>query len=325
MKCRICDNRENNKTYETREMMFGYRDKFIYFECPRCECLQISEIPSDMAKYYPPDYGSFPRVSARRSINPIRKFLRKSRDTYAVFGRGVVGKLICGKFPRKILRPYNLSRLHLRRDSSILDIGCGSGLLLYTLKEIGFKNVMGIDPYIDRDIEYENGLKILKATIHSVRREWDLIMFHHSFEHIPDQLATLGVVSRSLSRDGVCLIRIPTTSSYAWRHYGVNWVQLDAPRHFYLHSVESVKILANKSNLELKEIVYDSSDFQFWGSEQYARDIPMLSARSYFKNPSNSIFSKEEIKAFEENAKVLNMENRGDQAAFYLVKRTPPA
>jgi hypothetical protein len=70
--------------------------------------------------------------------------------------------------------------------------------------------------------------------------------------------------------------------------------------------------------VKVKEIIYDSEGFQFWGSEQYRRGIPLLSARSYMTNPSQSIFSGSQIREFEDKALQLNLEKRGDQAAFYL-------
>jgi SAM-dependent methyltransferase len=319
MKCRICDNSENNKMYEAQEMMFGYRDKFIYFQCSKCSCLQISKMPSDMSKYYPSNYSSFSQTLPSQSTNPIKKFLKKSRDNFAIFNNGVIGKLIYAMFPYENLR--RLSRVHLSKNSSILDVGCGTGSFLYVLRENGFNHLLGIDPYIKSDIEYVNGLKILKKVIHNIGGKWDLIMFDHSFEHIPDPLETLQAVSRLLSAEGACLIRIPTVSSYAWDHYGVNWVQLDAPRHFFLHSIESIKLLAEKTDLNLERIVYDSTYFQFCGSEQYIKNIPFLHEQSYRINSSNSIFSKEDIKIFKKSTIKLNLENRGDQAIFYLRKR----
>lgn len=59
MKCRICGNNKNNKIYQVKEMMFGFRDKFDYFQCATCNCLQISEIPCEISKYYPDNYYSF--------------------------------------------------------------------------------------------------------------------------------------------------------------------------------------------------------------------------------------------------------------------------
>ncbi|MEM0939861.1 MAG: hypothetical protein AAGI25_08730 [Bacteroidota bacterium] len=47
-------------------------------------------------------------------------------------------------------------------DSKILDVGLGAGRLLLKLNEYGFENLTDIDPFIERDIVYENGVKIYK-------------------------------------------------------------------------------------------------------------------------------------------------------------------
>ena len=116
------------------------------------------------------------------------------------------------------------------------------------------------------------------------------------------------------------MIRIPLVSSEAWEKYGTDWVQLDAPRHFFLYSLDSLKILAEKTNFKIKEIIYDSNEAQFWGSQQYLKNIPLLAENSYGKNPAESIFSQGEIKNFKAMARELNSSSRGDQAAVYLVK-----
>lgn len=316
MKCRICDNSENNKEYEVKEMMYGFRDRFIYFQCSKCGCLQISEILSDMSKYYPSEYYSF---ALNISEHPIKIFIKNLRNNYAVFNKGIIGKFIMTGFPNESMR--SLSKVHLTKTSSILDVGCGRGILLNDLQKIGFKNLWGVDPYIpEKYIRNENGFKIIKNRVHNINGKWDLIMFHHSFEHLPNPAETLQAVSRLLANGGICLIRIPTVSSFAWEHYKTNWVQIDAPRHFFLHSVDSMRILAEENQMVLKEVVYDSMDFQFWGSEQNAKDIPSMSEQSYSINPKKSIFSSSEIKMFKQKAKKLNSENNGDQAVFYLKK-----
>lgn len=54
--CRICGNLENNRQFQVREMYFGFGEEFAYSECSACGCLQIVEIPTDMARYYPANY-----------------------------------------------------------------------------------------------------------------------------------------------------------------------------------------------------------------------------------------------------------------------------
>src|SRR2546421_7013807 len=62
--CRICGNNENNRTYLARELHLGLGDEFEYFECARCGCLQIKEIPEDLRKYNPSEYYSYRPAAA---------------------------------------------------------------------------------------------------------------------------------------------------------------------------------------------------------------------------------------------------------------------
>jgi SAM-dependent methyltransferase len=320
MICKICNNTEGNVAYDMREMMLGYKDSFTYFQCSKCKCLQILKVPADMSKYYPPNYYSLNPFSpdSLRSKRIIKRFFRKRRDSYAVFGKDLLGKLVYRFFPDAILRI--LLQLNLTKDTSILDIGSGQGCTLYSLKNIGFNNLLGIDPYIKGDIEYENGLKILKRTIYEVSGKWDIIMLHHSFEHMKEPLKDIEIISELLVKNGFCLIRIPTVSSWAWKYYGVNWVQIDAPRHFFLHSIESMNVLTKKAGLSLENVIYDSTEFQFWGSEQYIRDIPLNDIHSYKINPEKSIFSKRDIAGFRRKATELNLGKRGDSASLFFKK-----
>lgn len=316
MRCKICDNEKDNREHKVQEMMFGYKDVFYYFQCSKCNCLQIKEFPCDMSKYYPDEYYSYQPIS--KSTNRVKKFLVSFRNKYAVFNKGLIGKLLYIKYPDTALR--SLSPLPLSNVSQILDVGCGAGRLLCSLHELGFKNLLGVDPFNEKDIEYEGGLSILKKNIHEVQGRWDLIMFHHSFEHVPDPKKTLQSASDLLNPKGYCVIRIPIVSSYAWKHYGISWVQLDGPRHFFLHSLESMTIVSSRTGLDVYNVVYDSTPFQFWGSEQYIKNIPLYDKRSYGENPKKSIFSKEEIADFAKRAEELNTTKQGDQAIFYLRK-----
>ena len=179
----------------------------------------------------------------------------------------------------------------------------------------------GIDPFISEDIYYQNGVNILKKEINHVDGYFDFIMLHHSLEHMSDPLAVFENLYRILKPNRFVLIRTPLASSYAWKKYGVNWVQLDAPRHLFLHTIESMKILAHGVGFEINDIIFDSTEFQFLGSEQYMRDIPLRDERSYKVRSTEAIFSDKEIRYFKEEAAELNENGAGDQACFYLYKR----
>ena len=296
--------------------MFGTRAVFPYLECNRCECVQLVARLSDPSRHYPPEYYSFQQRGGY-----LERAARRERARYTVLHRGIFGKYLAHALPSPALE--SLGRLNLQRSERILDVGCGSGTLLFDLASIGFKHLTGVDPYIDQDIK-QGPTRILRKQVDEVEGVWDLIMLHHAFEHMKHPLTTMQSIARRLSQNGVCIIRIPTTSSDAWRHYGTNWVQLDAPRHIFLHSRCSMELLANASGLRVERIVSDSTAFQFWGSEQYMMDIPLRADCSYAVNRRRAPFTSKQIAEFRRAAASVNMRGRGDQAAFYLVPQGRP-
>lgn len=311
MKCKICGNESGNKEFLVKEMMMGLRENFSYFQCSKCDCLQIKEIPLNMSSYYPENYYSF-----KKKNSFIIDMIKRIRAEYAFVKKGFIGKIIYEKFPNEIVK--NLSVIKLTKNSRILDVGCGNGDVIRILGLIGFKNILGIDLYIDKPIDLGNGVRILKKSIGEINEKYDVIMLNHSFEHFSDPLETFFSIKRLLSPNGICMIVIPVVDSWAWKNYGINWVQLDAPRHFFLHSLKSMDVLAKKSGLTIKNTVCASTEFQFWGSEQYKKNIPLTSSTSYGIDPSESIFSKEEITSFKKKANEMNSIGMGDERAFYL-------
>ncbi|MFH2218784.1 MAG: class I SAM-dependent methyltransferase [Pseudomonadota bacterium] len=316
--CRICHNVNGNRTYRFREMMFGSEDVFEYFQCANCGCLQIKEIRDNLFKYYDDEYYSFQRPDVLFD-NVIKAFFKHQRARFCLEDINLFRRVFL-----KIYRPpdyFNwLKRVNIRFESEILDVGCGTGHLLVRMKRDGFQNLTGVDAFIKEDIYYENGVKLLKKDLSGIDGRFDFIMLHHSYEHMSDPLGTIQALYRLLKPGRYVLIRIPVASSHAWESFGENWVQLDVPRHLFLHTVKSMGLLADQSGFVLEEIVFDSTDFQFWGSEQYRRGIPLRGSRSFAENPRNSIFSKKDINGFKARAKELNEKQMGDQACFYLYK-----
>ena len=67
-----------------------------------------------------------------------------------------------------------------------------------------------------------------------------------------------------------------------------------------------------EAGLKIVRVVYDSTEFQFLGSELYLQDIPLRDERS------QSVFSPAVIQRFALEAARLNALEKGDQAAFLL-------
>jgi SAM-dependent methyltransferase len=311
--CRICDTPNNAETYLAREKMFGFGDEFTYFVCSRCGCLQIENPDIDVNRFYPEKYYSF---SAEASRSGAKVWLSRQRDASAVFSKGLVGKLLLALKPNAPLQA--LSHVQLHAETRIADVGCGAGHLLHALRSLGFTRLTGIDPNIQEDIKVGAHLHIRKAYLEQVEDEFDLIMFHHSLEHIPDQIAALSAARAMLAPNGVCLVRIPLVSSYAWRTYGTDWVQLDAPRHLFLHSVQSMEILATRTGFNINQVIHDSSEFQFWGSEALRRGIALFDLTSGEVNPVAEELSHKKRRVMRNQAQLLNRAHDGDQAIFLL-------
>jgi 2-polyprenyl-3-methyl-5-hydroxy-6-metoxy-1,4-benzoquinol methylase len=326
--CRICGAVDDHPTFTGREMMFGTREEFEYFQCKSCGCLQIADIPQDLGRFYPLNYYSL-TVTNNHRTSPLRAFLLKQRFRNAVFGRGYkLNQLLSNwiKLPElrvdtllpvaKVLQHAGIRNFSAR----FLDVGCGSGSLwLANLRTMGFRQLFGADPFINSDVNCE-GVTIFKRQINEMTGSFDLITFHHSLEHIPDQDAALASACRLLAPNGVILVRIPIVSSYAWRHYGTNWVEMDPPRHLYLHSRESIRLLAEKSGLDLYATICDSLELEFYGSEQYLRDIPLTAKNSYWLNHDNQIFTQEEIEGFKDMARQVNEQDESGRACFFFRK-----
>ena len=308
--CRICDNETKNIPYTGIEMMLDTKDEFTYFKCDVCGCLQIANIPDNIEKYYP---------SAYYSMNIQTTFKNKIALLLSKLNRVTILKKVnfVGHLAYLYNKYYKNAFPWFRRDicnfnSKILDIGCGTGYLLNDMNLLGFKNLTGIDPYISEDIIYPNGVKIFKQDIYKIDKTFDFVMLNHSFEHMTEPSKVCSKLASIINPDGIIMIRIPIIDCYAWRKYKMNWFQVDAPRHFFLHSVKSIELLAKAAGLRVDQVTFDSNENQLYFSEKYSKGNAGLSKDDETLNAS--------IKDFKAQAKKLNQTHDGDQACFYLKK-----
>jgi len=276
-KCRICDWEGETELIQAREMMIGTRQKFDYFVCPICSCLQIDKVPENLGEYY-------------------------NNSTYYSFGKPDGSKM----------------DIEEKTKNRILDVGCGAGAFLCQLYREGHVNLTGCDPYLEDDIEYENGVKIYAKTIHEMEGEYDVIYMMDSFEHVLDPHEVFESVHRLLAPQGLFFLRLPVFPNIAYDMFGADWYQLDAPRHICLHSTKSLDVLAQKHNFVLAESKWTSGGWMIERSYMYKKDIPFWEqTEEMFDN----FFPPEVHKEIIKNAAVANENKYGDHADFIYYKK----
>jgi len=295
--------------------MFGLRETFEYVQCSKCGSIQISNPPADYSEYYPKDYMAF----AFDNVSEIKQFLKTARFRYSFYGKGLFGKLL-QKFRRSPEIGKFISQTKTNLTDSVLDVGSGEGELLFQMYKIGFSNLTGVDPYICFDKEPFSGLKFVKNNLSQIKDRFDLIMFNHSLEHVLNPRTELLYATELLNPGKYILVRLPVAGGFAFRKYGTDWIQWDSPRHVSIPTEKGMRVLAADLGLTVENVVYESWAFQFWGSEQNMRDIPLHDERSLWLYSKSRIFSKKQLKQYAIASKKLNETNDGDMACFILRK-----
>ena len=289
----------------------------LYTQCANCASLNIFQPLEDPGRYYGSGYYSH-RKDPHKGF---RGKLAAMRDAGLVFGGIGPSALLALARPDvrlRQLRPLIDGRFGrpLRRDSAILDVGCGAGRWLQRLADIGFQDLTGCDPFLENE-HHEPGLRLLKSDIRAVEGTFDLIVISHALEHVRDPRAEMRELMRRLAPGGVLMVRIPLLNRFAWLEYGGFWVQLDAPRHQTLFTRSGFETLVGSIGLNPVHVVFDASEFMVLGSMARRQGLfPHGSSARW--NDAIREMGRSGRKAARKIAKATNLDGSSDQATFYL-------
>ena len=317
MNCIICNNDFNNEIFRIKELQLGLGDEFDYQLCGECGSMQLVNPPADFSRYYPNEnYYSF-----KLELSTLkRNFFRTTQASYILYRKNkLIGSLLSIGYRVPEFYEWMINAKAQLTDA-ILDVGCGNGSLLTRLYKMGFSNLTGIDPFINEDHDY-GSIKIYKKDINDLAEKFDLIMMHHSLEHMFDPLSVLRKARQLLNVERRLLVRIPIMGNYGWQKYKNYWCGIDAPRHIFIPSEKGMRTLLEQAGFTINLMEYDSSDYVVWASEQYLKGIPLHAPNSRMVSRKNSTFSEKDIAGFKKIIAVENQKNNGDTAAFYLTKR----
>ncbi len=300
--CHYCHSSQGTNFLAT-ERMLGLGGEFSYATCAACGSIQLQTVPTDLSPYYPSAYYSLGRL---QPSGVIRNFLKKIRMR-AFLATGL--PLLSPRFGG-----YWLKKLNPKFPDCIVDVGCGNGQLLYELHVAGFKNLHGFDPYLEKTTQLAPGLKLWKQDLAETDLKFDVLMLHHSFEHLADPEKVLQTCFERLNPGGRLLVRCPVADAAVWKEKQALWVQLDAPRHLSIPSTQGFVGAAQRSGFEIKEILFDSTAFQFWGTGLYEH------GEKLDRNKINTYFTAKQLDEWEKKSIQYNLERKGDQACFFCVK-----
>ena len=126
---------------------------------------------------------------------------------------------ISPKEAEKYTEEANIIKIFSSYDSSLLEIGCGKGGLLKTLKKIGYKDLSGVDigVYQNDDLK-NNNIKYINSSFFdmskNINHKYDVIISSQVFEHIYDINLLAKNVDSILKDDGILYIAVPDSSEY---------------------------------------------------------------------------------------------------------------
>ena len=328
--CPICALTGPHRRVRLREMMFGTREAFDYLLCDGCGTIRIAEIPADLERHYPARYH-YERLDPDMAPGPELKRRLVGigvRPDFTGSGR------LAARMARRFAAPppgYRRWRASFLRwgvrsfDGGVLDVGCGSiPNRLVALRALGFGRLLGIDPFIERDVTVE-GVPVRKVGIEEIDGRFDLVWFHHSLEHVPDPAAALAAAAGLLRPGGRVVVRTPIIGTALWERYGTDWWELDPPRHLFVFSAPALEAMAAAAGLELEETVQETHPKEFIGSEQYRRDLAMFEPGSWFADEATSWVEKADLARFADDARQANETGRAGRACFRFRLRGRPA
>jgi 2-polyprenyl-3-methyl-5-hydroxy-6-metoxy-1,4-benzoquinol methylase len=156
----------------------------------------------------------------------------------------------------------------------VLDVGCGNGNFLYEIKTATGCQAYGIDiSKTAAQTARENyRIEVLASTIMESPfpdNYFDAITAWAFLEHVNNPSEVLMKISSLLKNDGLCIISVPNFKSINAKLFKDKWYHLDCPRHLYIFTERTIAGLFEKSNLEIKKIIYNKSSNGVLGSLQY--------------------------------------------------------
>ncbi len=154
-------------------------------------------------------------------------------------------------YPRaRAVMDFNVMWLPSRPGGRLLDVGCGSGVLLHFMRELGWRaEGVDFDPRAAQNAAAK-GVQVHVGELAAQRfpdGAFDAVTMSHFIEHVHDPLALLRECHRILQPGGRLVVVTPNSASFGHHIYKENWRGLEPPRHLHLFNIACLDTLAARS------------------------------------------------------------------------------
>ena len=139
------------------------------------------------------------------------------------------------------------------KGGTILDIGCGPGLLLSYLDPQKWDRY-GIEPSDKAaEIAEKKGIQILSKFVNEIDlpNYFDVIILTDVVEHLINANGTIKKAYELLKKNGILLIETGNIASLNARISGANWSYFCTYEHISFFSTSSLKFLLRKYNFQI--------------------------------------------------------------------------
>lgn len=254
-------------------------ETFEVWHCDSCELRFTQEIPieDEIGQYYQSEEYISHSNTSKGIVNRLYQLVR---DITLIQKRKLVQKLSGMK------------------SGKILDIGCGTGEFLGTMKQAGW-TALGLepDPGAREQASKNFGLEVKPSDdLFNLPDKYDVISMWHVLEHVHRLHENIDQIHSLLNENGVLLIAVPNYQSLDAEHYQNFWAAYDVPRHLYHFSSKAMKHLMEGHGFQIetmKQMPFDSFYVSLLSEKYHHGKLRLFAGfwiglRSFFRASQNA-------------------------------------
>jgi 2-polyprenyl-3-methyl-5-hydroxy-6-metoxy-1,4-benzoquinol methylase len=235
--CPICNSSSIQPQLSAKDHTVSQK-LFEIWHCNKCSGSFTQDVPEQdkIGAYYASDNYISHSDTKKGIVNSLYHMVRK---------RTLVSK-----------RKFVLHETGLQQGS-ILDIGCGTGAFLDTMKQ-GNWEITGLEP--------DDTARSKAAELYGIHPQepgklfelpaasFNAITMWHVLEHVHQLHAYIRQIESLLAPNGRLFVAVPNYTSADAATYKANWAAYDVPRHLYHFSPKSMEVLLSQHGLKILKV-----------------------------------------------------------------------